>query len=420
MTAKFPGTLIKQSPKFKVSPNFFITLAIFFCLYDAAISPSAASKVSIRVGDLRVSDLLILISLTYILINWKNERKTIHPDAQRIFKIILFASCVSICLGFLLNATFYDIYSNTRGLIALGVGTTFRFERRNLILLTVFSCLAVIILIIFRLPIGVDFATLITVIAGINFTFSNGSNKFTKILKYLISAEAFIISFMVDQRVQIFLLLPALILVMFFPSKFSNHLKESSHNNILKRSLAFGLLLMLTCTILLFYPPLRIYLQTLLVEQLINSNSEIGNQLSFESRKSQLSIGIDALKSSWIYGHGPGFSYLFQEPGKRMENTYITHNFLMDTSLRIGLPITILLLTTVVLSIFKVFARDLTDLNIKFGALIFLISLFSKGLFESILDKPRTYVIFGICLGLTLNNIKESEKLSYKRSDSLL
>jgi hypothetical protein len=408
-------------PGFRViiSPSRLITFSILLSLYDAAISPSAKSKVAIRVGDLRLSDLLILISLSYILINWKNESKTIHPHAKKLFKIILFASCFSFILGILLDATFDEIYSNTRGLITLSVGTTYRFEKKNLKLLSLFSFFAGLILISYRLPIGVDFATIITVIAGINFTFSRNSQKSTLILKYMLAGEAIVISFMVDQRAQFFFLFLSLIIVILLSLKSSTQLGVRSYSDILVRGIFFGLLLMSACTILLLFPATRLYLQGILADQIINSNSEIGNRLSLESRISQFGIGMEALKSSWFYGHGPGFSYLFQEPGNKMQITYITHNILLDTSLRVGVPLTLLLFISIWWTLARAYLRKSGDFQIKLGAYIFFIGLFSKGFFESILDKPRVYVVFGICLGLALNSIKESEHPTSPRMESI-
>lgn len=399
----------------KITPSLLITSSILLCMYDAAISPSAKSKVSIRLGDLRLSDFLILISLSFILMNWKNESKSIHPYAKQIFKIILFACGASVILGFTLDATFYDIYSNTRGLIALGVGATYRFEKWSLKVLSLITFSTGLLLIIFRLPIGVDFATIITVIAGINFTFSQKSQKSWEMMKFLLAAEAIAISIMVNQRAQFFFLLLSLVLVILLSLKSSKQRSSRSNIDILARSLFFGLLLMSASTVLLLSPSLRLYLQGILADQIINSSSEIGNRLSLESRISQFGIGFDALKSSWFYGYGPGFSYDFQEPGNKMQRTYITHNIIMDTSLRIGVPLSLFLFISILLNLFRTYTNKSADFPIKLGAFIFFFGLFSKGLFESILDKPRVYVVFGICLGLALNNIKESEITSSRR-----
>jgi hypothetical protein len=414
-TAAMSRPLIPKRIRENISPSLLIASSILISLYDAAISPSAKSKVSIRVGDLRLSDLLILIALTYILVNWKNESKTIHPHARQLFKIFLFASCVSVVLGILLNASFYDIYGNTRGLITLSVGATYRFETKSLKLLSLSSLLAGLTLLIYGLPIGVDFATIITVIAGINFTFSQKYKKSAQILKYLLAGQAIAISFMVNQRAQFFFLLFSLIIVILLSLKSSTQRVDRSSSEILTRILFSGILLMSICTILLIFPAFRLHLQGMLADQIINSNSQIGNRLSLESRMSQFGIGIDALKSSWFYGHGPGFSYVFQEPGNEWQKTYITHNIILDTSLRIGVPLTLFLFISIGRALVGSYLRKSADFHIKLGAFIFFIGLFLKGLFESILDKPRVYVVFGICLGLALNKIKESEHPSGRR-----
>lgn len=403
----------------RVRVTWLIVSSCLISLFDATRIAPASSQVAVRLGNLRVSDLIIVLTAIYIAVTWKTLRLNLNGETKFVFKALFGASCFSIIMGLILQATTYEIYSNSRGLLTLCVCSICIYDEKIFRPITYSSLFCAFYLLSLRLPIGVDFATILTVIAGLDFYYTSNSPKkaLRTAMSYTLFIVAVITSLQVNQRAQVYFLLSALIAVVLLTRRRIFTGKFAISNNVTSASLFIGTLVFSSSFGLLLVPKIRTKVFDYFIYFISDSNKEVGNRLSVESRIQQWNLGIEAVRDSWIYGYGPGYSYTFKEPGEPLQVTYISHNIFLDATLRIGIPLTLFITFVIIRSLLACNLQS-HGRKLKFtGAQVFFIAISAKGLVESVLDKPRIYVIYGICLGLSLQykTVRETFENEYKK-----
>ena len=142
------------------------------------------------------------------------------------------------------------------------------------------------------------------------------------------------------------------------------------------------------------------------VDQIQQTFQGRGKASSAESRVSQWTEAYDLIKDEPLLGHGLGVQYTFYAPGTdEIELSKSTHNIGMDLLLRTG-AIGLAAFLAALLLTFREGLRAWWDHGndlvaaLALASVGVLVSLFSKGMVESMLEKYRLMTFFGIVIGI--------------------
>lgn len=141
---------------------------------------------------------------------------------------------------------------------------------------------------------------------------------------------------------------------------------------------------------------------------LADSINGTAKQQSGQSRLNQWSEATDVIQTAPVQGLGLGTSYRYFEVGPdELRESEITHNVLLDVTMRSGLIGLALLLAAVVASTLDAWRTTRTGpvparRALALGALAVLAGLLAKGVVESVFEKHRLAVLVGVAVGLCL------------------
>lgn len=130
-----------------------------------------------------------------------------------------------------------------------------------------------------------------------------------------------------------------------------------------------------------------------------------GQQLSAQARRDSFQVGMDEWRQQPIYGHGLGHTYSIQRPGStEVVNPATFDNVPLDVLVRTGLVGFVLFVSAIVVSIstgWRVWGRssDATVAAFALAATAVLVGLMVKAGFESILEKGKLALVWGMTAG---------------------
>lgn len=162
------------------------------------------------------------------------------------------------------------------------------------------------------------------------------------------------------------------------------------------------ILVSVTAILLIFPNPISAFAADFYRSSLVTIFSGTGNSQALQSRAYQYDQALTIVEQSWVSGNGLGATYVtYEYGGEGFVYSRIFHNIAVDLAVQFGIIIALAILAFLI-AVFVDGIRRRKSHEILLVIGTFGLALIAKGMFESILDKPRTCLILSLLVSLCI------------------